>query len=289
MSGESTSKRSVVEKIVIVFLLGYGMHYLGYFLRIRYFNWLDSLSLDEGMQHCCMYLGHTIFLLILLLYAWAVKGDRKYILSFAHGRAGRNLKYAFFGALVGFGEMGICILAASMNGNLTIRSSASVSVPIFIFAALCVFIQATTEEVESRAFVFGKMHGDGVPLVTAAIVSSFYFSYLHAANPGFGLLPLLSIFIVGIQYVLCYHYFRTIWFNFTAHMVWNYTQDFLFGLPDSGKPAAVSVFSTEVQGSGFFYDKTFGIEGSWMAILMNFLVCIIVFAVGKHMRKKESR
>ena len=34
-------------------------------------------------------------------------------------------------------------------------------------------------------------------------------------------------------------------------MVWNYTQDFLFGLPDSGKPAAVSVFSTEVQGSGF--------------------------------------
>ena len=289
MSGGSSSKRSVVETIVIVFLLGYGMHYLGYFLRIRYFNWLDSLSISEGLQHCCMYLGHTIFLLILLLYAWAVKGDRKYILSFAHGKAGRNLKFAIFGALAGFSEMGICILAASINGNLTIKSSASVSVPIFIFAALCVFVQAATEEVESRAFVFGKMHGDGVPLVTAAIVSSFFFSYLHAANPGFGLLPLLSIFVVGIQYVLCYHYFRTIWFNFMAHMVWNYTQDFLFGLPDSGKPAAVSVFSTQVQGSGFFYDKSFGIEGSWMAILVNILVCIIVFAVGKQMQKKERR
>lgn len=29
---------AIIEKIVIVFLLGYGMHYLGYFLRARYFG-----------------------------------------------------------------------------------------------------------------------------------------------------------------------------------------------------------------------------------------------------------
>lgn len=288
MNDSRTKTRMIVEKIVIVFLLGYGMHYLGYFLRARYYNWLGTLPLDEGVAHCFEYLGHTVFLVIMLLYALAVKGDRKYIISFCHGKAGRNLKYALIGAATGFGEMCICILAASLNGNLTIHPSASVNVPIFIFAAVCVFIQASTEEIESRAFVFGKMHGEGVPMVAAMLVSSFYFSYLHAANPGFGFLPLLSIFVVGIQYVLGYYYFRTIWFTFLAHMAWNYTQDFLFGLPDSGRPAAVSVFTTEVQGSGFFYDQTFGIEGSWMAIIMDCLICIIIFTVGRYMQKKEK-
>lgn len=87
--------------------------------------------------------------------------------------------------------------------------------------------------IESRAFVFGKMKNEGVPLVWATVVSAFFFSYLHATNPGFGILPLLSIFIVGILYALSYHYFGTIWFTCTAHMMWNFAQDFIFGLPDS--------------------------------------------------------
>ena len=289
ISDPKTKGRIIVEKIVIVFLLGYGMHYLGYFLRARYYNWLGTLPLDAGVAHCFEYLGHTIFLVIMLLYALAVKGDRKYILSFSHGKAGRNLKYSLIGAATGFVEMCICILAAGLNGNLTVRSSATVCVPVFIFAAVCVFIQATTEEIESRAFVFGKMHGEGVPFVPAMLVSSIYFSYLHAANPGFGFLPLLSIFVVGIQYVLSYYFFRTIWFSALSHMAWNYTQDFLFGLPDSGHPAAASIFTTEVQGSGFFYDQTFGIEGSWMAIIMDLLVCVVIIAVGRRIQKKEKR
>lgn len=287
MSDSRTPIRVQIEKIVIIFLLGYGMHYFGYFIRVRYYDWLDTLPLSEGMSHCLGYLGHTVFLIIMLLYALAVKGDRKYVLSFCHGKAGRNLKYALIGAVVGFVEMGICILAARANGNLVISAApSSFGITIFIFAAFCVLVQAMTEEIESRAFVFGKMNGEGVPMFPALIISSLFFAYLHAANPGFGFLPLVSIFTVGIQYVLCYYYFRSIWFSAMAHMTWNYTQDFLFGLPDSGKPAAVSIFTTEVQGSGFFYDQTFGIEGSWMAVLMNVLACIVIWLVGRNLKKK---
>lgn len=146
----------------------------------------------------------------MLLYAWAVKGNRKYILSFRDGKAGRNLKYALIGAVAGFGTMSICILSASLNGNLTIQPSASFNAGTIIFAALCVFIQASTEEIESRAFVFGKIHGEGVPLIPAVMISSFFFTYLHAANPSFGFLPLLSKFMAGTMYTLSYHYFGTI-------------------------------------------------------------------------------
>ncbi|MBR4455954.1 MAG: CPBP family intramembrane metalloprotease [Solobacterium sp.] len=197
MSNSKNDIRSIAEKAVIVFLLGYGMHYFGYFIRARYYIWLDSLHLDPGIAHCLRYSGHAVFLVIMLVYALVVKGDRKYIFSFCHGKAGHNLKYALIGAAAGFCEMGACILAASLNENIVIRPSASVSVPIFILAFACVFVQASAEEIEDRGFVFGKMNSEGVPLVPAVLVSSFFFSYLHAANPGFGFLPLLSLLLTG--------------------------------------------------------------------------------------------
>ena len=280
--------RSIIETAVIVFVLGYGLHYIGYFLRVRYFNLLDTLSIDEGVSHALMYLGHVIFLVILLLYALAVKKDRKYILSFTRGRPGRNILYALIGAATGFVLMGICVFAASANGNLEIHKASSISIPVFILAVFAVFVQASVEEIESRAFVFGKMNGEGVPLIPAIVISSFFFSYLHAANPGFGLIPLLSIFSVGVLYSLSYYYFGTIWFSCTAHMMWNFTQDFIFGLPDSGKPAAVSLFNTTVNGSGFFYDETFGIEGSYMAILLNAAACVLVILIGRHIRRRNA-
>ncbi len=275
-----------IEKAVTVFVLGYGLHYFAYFLRARYFTWLGDQPLDEGIAHALGYLGHTFFLAVLLLYALAVKKDRKYILAFCEGKPSRNLKFALLGALTGFLMMGICIFSAAVHGDLSIHFSSGMAVPVFMLSLFAVLLQASVEEIESRAFVFGKMHREGVPLWPAILVSAIFFSYLHAANPGFGLLPLLSIFVVGILYALSYHYFGTIWFTCTAHMMWNFTQDFIFGLPDSGKPAAVSVFSSAVQGSGFFYDKDFGIEGSWMAILVNLAACILVILAGRRMRNK---
>jgi hypothetical protein len=285
---EKPKVAAVMEKIVTVFVLGYGLHYLGYFLRVRYFNFLEATVSDEAVNHILGYLGHTIFLIIMLLYAWAVRKDRKYILSFSSGKLSRNLLFALYGAVIGFAMMGICIFAASAHGDIVIGKSGGLSVPLILFALFAVFIQASVEEIESRAFVFGKMKNEGVPIVWATVVSAFFFSYLHAANPGFGLLPLLSIFIVGILYALSYHYFGTIWFTCTAHMMWNFTQDFIFGLPDSGKPAALSVFSTTVTGSSFFYDESFGIEGSWMAILVNLLACVLVFLIGRKVNKQRQ-
>ncbi|MBP5463332.1 MAG: hypothetical protein J6Y20_14595, partial [Lachnospiraceae bacterium] len=84
------------------------------------------------------------------------------------------------------------------------------------------------------------------------------------------------------------HYFGTILFTCRAHMMWNFTQDFLLGLPDSGKPAAVSVCSTTVKGSSFFYDEAFGIEGSWMAILVNAACCVLVIVIGSILKKRAA-
>ena len=288
MENEKSRLESAVKKIVIVFFLIYGLHYFGYFLRARYYNFIGNLSLSEGVHHVFQYLGHLVYLIVYIFYIWIVKGDRKYFLSAFKESAGKNMKKAFLGALLGFCLMGICIFAASAHGDIKIGSASGTNYLLFIFAFIAVFLQASIEEVETRGFVFSKMLDEGVPLKWSVVASSFFFAYIHATNPGFGFIPLLSIFIVGLQYVAIYYYFGNLWITFAAHAMWNFTQDFIFGLPDSGKPAAVSIFNTTVSGSSFFYDKDFGIEGSLMAILVNAAACVLVFAIGNYLKRRQK-
>ena len=58
-------KKRIIEKIVVVLVLGYGLHYLGYSIRTRYYDLLGSMALDEGLAHALLYLGHLIFFAII--------------------------------------------------------------------------------------------------------------------------------------------------------------------------------------------------------------------------------
>ncbi len=280
------SRAGIVEKIVIVLVTVQGINGLASPLRRMFIKWIETSIADPGLAHVGLYLGHAIFLAGMLLYGWAVKRDRPYITGMFHGSARRNALYGLLGAVMGFGAMGVCVFAASAHGDIAIQPSASVQIPLFLLALPVVFIQSSTEEIETRGFAFGKMKAEGVPLLVAVACSAFYFAYIHINNEGFGILPLLGIFVVGFQYALCCHYFGTIWFTCGAHALWNFTQDFIFGLPDSGKPAAVSIFNTTVKGSSFFYDQAFGIEGSAMALLVNLALCGVIFIIGRRLQEK---
>ena len=281
---QNTTMSRQIEKAVIAFMLTYGLHYFAYFLRARYYTLLEKVN-DPGLAHVLLYMGHLVILTVFLLYALAVRSDRRYILSFAKGKLSDNLKYGLFGGLFGFTLMGICIFAAFINGNISLSASQSLNPILFVFAFFAVLIQASTEEIEARGFLFGKMIDEGVSVKAAVLISSFFFAYLHAAKPGFGVLPLLTLFVVGIEYALSVHYFKTVWFCCGAHLMWNFTQDFIFGLPNSGTPSSISIFSAVANGSGFFYDQTFGIEGSAMSVIINILACILIILIGKKFRK----
>jgi len=286
MSGNKNKNlKSIIECVVLSFVIAYGVHYLGYFLRVRFFLYTDSLGLSDAASHLFIYLGHIIFLVCWLVYAWAVRKDRKYIMSFLPRRGSKSLLWLLGGAVTGLLMMGICICAASINGDITVQfRNNNENYRIIGLGLLAVLLQASTEEIESRGFLFGKMKAEGVPVSVAVLVSAFFFGYLHMANPGFGLIPMLSIVTVGCFYALSYHYFGNLWFCCGAHTLWNYSQDFIFGLPDSGRPAVASIMDTLVNGGGFFYDTEFGIEGSLMAISLNIFSCIVVILIGKKIK-----
>lgn len=187
--------------------------------------------------------------------------------------------------------MSVCVIAAAIHGDLTISRATTMTAPVAVFALFANIFLAAVEEIKFRGFLFGKMNNEGVPLTIAVIVSSAVFSYVHHGNDGFGFIPFISLFVIGTTYALSYYCFDTIWFPFTLHGMWNFSQDFLYGLPNSGSPAVVSFFNSTVKESGlsrFFYDEAFGIEGSYLAILVNLAVCIILMLIAAKKRKKEE-
>lgn len=156
-------KKRIIEKLVVVLVLGYGLHYLGYFIRTRYYDLLGSMALDEGLAHTLLYLGHLIFFAIMIIYAWAVPQDRRCFFSIREGSTADKLKYGALGILSGAFLMGSCVFAASMHGDIEIKGSSGGNLAVLLFALVCVFVQSSVEEIEGRGFVFGKMHSEGVP------------------------------------------------------------------------------------------------------------------------------
>ena len=67
--------------------------------------------------------------------------------------------------------------------------------------------------------------------------------------------------------------------------MWNVTQDFIFGLPNSGNPSGMSIFSSTANGSSFFYDPDSGVEGSVWCILVHIAAAVILLVL---IRKKET-
>ena len=70
----------------------------------------------------------------------------------------------------------------------------------------------------------------------AVVVSSLGFGLFHAPNPGFGPLPFVNLVLFGVATAL--YKVRVddgqLWGVFGIHTVWNWLQQVVFGLPNSG-------------------------------------------------------
>jgi hypothetical protein len=53
-----------------------------------------------------------------------------------------------------------------------------------------------------------------------------------------------------------------------VHTAWNFTQNFLFGLPNSGIVSESSFLHLEAAKDSLFYDVVFGIEGTLSSVIV---------------------
>ena len=87
----------------------------------------------------------------------------------------------------------------------------------------------------------------------------------------------IDLLLISLFYVLCIRITGNLFFVMAHHAAWNFTQNFIWGLPNSGLPAVRSVFQIQSAEKSIFYDPVFGIEGTIPVLLLTVLCCLLCY------------
>ena len=277
-------KTSITNRIIwitAVFILGVTAGDLAAIAGLELFDRLTDIRSPAVVfiMDCYMCLAFSVLVFVLfcrftrknrfILEGMLPKNDRKFLSRFG------------VGVLLGFLSNFFCILCALLNGDIKLVWDFSISgIPVMLLAFIAVFFQSVNEEVWCRGFMYERI-SIHYPLWVAILANSVVFGLLHIFNDGVTVLAIVSIIICGIGYSLLRWYTGSIWTAFGIHTMWNFTQNFIFGLPNSGLVSEVSMFRLDAATAidSLMYDHEFGVEAAWPALFIDSLIAIVIIVL----------
>lgn len=314
-SAERKAKRRVnIVWIIFVFIAAViGGESLLYPLYDLFFNSIKH-KVSDGMAFTLeMYTATIVSVICIFVLCWSIKENRYIWKSFLppkrgssaeisddlladfYGRRRNTWSMLVKGLLLGFLTNFFCIGLALLHGDIKLYFDCSMSqIPLFIFALVSVWIQSSSEEMWSRGFLYERLH-EKYPLWMAVAVNGILFGLLHVFNDSVTVLSIVSIIVTGISYSLLRWYTGNIWIAMGIHTGWNFTQNYLFGLPNSGLISQCSVFHLDAAtgARNLIYDYGFGVEGALPAVFMDAMVgavCLVLaYRSGRIGELKMSR
>lgn len=180
--------------------------------------------------------------------------------------------------------VGICMLTGTMRFGGYVLGNNLVSVILFFFGFM---LQGMSEEVLCRGFLMTSW-GSKKSLTAAVVVSSLLFSLLHFANPGFGLIAFINIFLFGALEAILILRCDSIWLACGLHSLWNFVQGNVFGVLVSGGNYGPSIFSFEsVAGGKLINGGDFGIEGGLACTVVE-VIAIIAALIWKGRQSEKT-
>ena len=275
----------IIGTIIIYLALYYG----GAVLISKVLTYVDTSGLSDGWNSLMVnyfpvgVLG-LIFALFMALF------DKASFKTMLPGYGNNGAKSAIGGLLAGLVCNGGLIIIALLTGHIRLAYS-GMGIGFAICAILIVSFQCIAEEVMDRIFLYQRFkNAKGHTL--AIILSAVFFSAMHIPNMIIfhagtltTILGLLNIVLIGIFFAETVHYGNTTWFAFGFHSAWNFCQNFICGLPNSGLPASASVLKTVFESDGLTYDTVFGIEASVTSVALSAILIAVTIYMG---RKKEK-
>ena len=231
------------------------------------------------------FLGYWI---IAFIYLSLVKSDKPILRAFGREPRGNTVKMALWGLPVGLGLNALCVGIAVFHGDIQLSFS-SFPVLKFLLVFLSVFVQSGGEELLCRGVLYQRLRkGYRNPWV-AILVNPIVFVLMHMLLPGITVWAVLSIYLVGVMFSLMVYYLDSLWMAMAAHAAWNFTQNFIFGLPNSGTVYDFSIFklNSATARTSLCYNVEFGVEGSLTAVLAFAFVSAILLYLGKKKNLKS--
>ena len=248
----------------LTFLLTIGGDLIS-FIPINY-----TLFSDAYTETFNLYITFWGIWFVFLIAILSIKDNRYILEALKYRKNGNNIKNLLIGFAAGFVMNGACALTAYLHGDIKLS-----------FANFELFVQSSAEELICRVFMYQRVLQRYSNPWVAILVTSLFFMALHLGNDHVSFFPLLDIFLTGLLFALMIHYFNSIWMAMACHTTWNFNQNILLGLPNSGEVSSYSIFvlDTKHDTNSFAYNTGFGLEGTIMSVaVMLISIVIIVFA-----------
>ncbi len=225
-------------------------------------------------------LDYALFIgidLIVLFYTYLAEKDifRSFFSERLGGSPNNSLRMMGFGLLAGFLMNLFCAVIAFLAGDLDF-SFGSLDIPFLSFALPLIFIQSAAEELVTRGYMLGALR-ERYGSIAGVLINSLFFAALHLLNPGITVLSLTHIALVGLLCSLVVEYTGSMWFVIALHTAWNYTQNILLGLPNSGIVSPRSLLHLEAASDSLLYSYEFGIEGGLPGVLLYATCSLLLF------------
>lgn len=245
-----------------------------------------ATSTDVGMTASMYFMFIGIWGLA-ILYLRFTKKNRPILKVLGRKAEGNNWKNLLLGFAIGFGLNGICILVAWLHNDIFLYYD-NFNPFYFVIIFMAVFIQSSAEEMICRGFLYQRLRRSYKSPAVAIIGNSLLFALLHLTNEGVTFLSVLNIFVVGILFSLMVYYMDSLWCAMAVHAAWNFTQNIIFGLPNSGTVVPYSILKLDAStaNNSFAYNVGFGIEGTLFANIVLILACVVIYLWGRKHGKR---
>ena len=286
---EKSGKSRFSNGIFITCLVAFALMSLGQLLGVglEFIPGFDTAS--PAVQTGIMYYEFIGIWLVFGLYYLISGKDRPIAKALGTRPRGNNLKMFLFGLIVfGFGLNAFCILCAWLHKDIFIYFD-SIEPLGLIFVFIGVLVQSGAEELVCRNFIYQRLRRCYKNPWVAILANAILFALLHVGNPGVTVLAIIDIFCTGILYSMMVLYFDSIWCAIAAHTMWNFTQNIIFGLPNSGLVVPFSIFKLDAASAmdSFAYNVGFGVEGTIVAIGIQAVAILLLWLWGRKHAKPD--
>lgn len=283
-------KRKFFDSIAGVILSAILIFFAGSILGVGLFGLLGKAgdALSPGFSSSDVWVTLYLYLpfigiwLATLLFLAISPSNRPIFKALWTNTKGNSVKMLLVGLAIGLGMNLFCAAVAMLNGDIALYFDSFKPVS-FLFIFVFVFIQSSAEELICRAYIFQKLvKGYGKPIL-ASVVNSVFFMFLHILNNGVTVLSLINIMLYGLLFSAIVIYMDSLWCAMAVHAAWNFCQNILLGLPNSGSVLPYSVFKLDAASAqnSFAYSVGFGLEGTITACAVLLAAAALIVWYGK--------
>lgn len=140
------------------------------------------------------------------------------------------------------------------------------------------YLQFTlTRGMVSVGNLISRRHARSIGFWIATVITSGLFFLAHTTNNGEDKMGLLLVFLAGVAFVVALWRTGSLWWAIGFHMAWDWSQSFLYGVPDSGTLSQGRLFATHAMGNPLLSGGTDGPEGSAFCIPILLLIIVVLF------------